>query len=421
MITLRRLGVLTFSLLPICNGAIGFALALSKLPDILTNSLSYFFTPYPMLVNILVWIGAISLGITLYVIHAKCSITYPIGENKFKRDNPILMFLLILSTCIIMCCLFNEYQESLLMLSRFFHGHWIINICVLIGLLGYFLVSVDRSSEFLEENIEKLTWKTVSLMLIVSLAVSNCFIHPQILPFWISYSVIACSALYLVRVNFQSNSGRSVKSIGQEVCKLILLLLHATAEAGLAAHGAKILGLNYGLSMTSLIIFAMAIFTLNLGIETMVDGSAMFSVEEPKSDNSKREKSVNQEVSEEPESVVGMKKYLIVMIAATSSLSIGAIGGYDLCDTFGLNMVWVMIFSVSTLIVEYTFMFKQFDQFVRKSISSMKAALIESDDAFKCFLESSDLSPPHASLVRLVPNNGESTVQDRLVQQPTGL
>ncbi|MBM94014.1 MAG: hypothetical protein CMF51_04615 [Legionellales bacterium] len=383
MITLRRLGVLTFSLLPICNGAIGFALAFSKLPDILTNSLSYFFTPYPMLVNILVWIGAISLGITLYVIHAKCSITYPIGGNKFKRDNPILMFLLILSTCIIMCCLFNEYQESLLMLSRFFHGNWIINICVLIGLLGYFLVSVDRSSEFLEDNIEKLTWKTVSLVLIVSLAVSNCFIHPQILPLWISYSVIAYSALYLVRVNFQSDSGRSFKSIGQEVCKLILLLLHATAEAGLAAHGAKILGLNYDLSMTSLIIFAMAIFTLNLGIETMVDGSAMFSVDE---------KSTNQKVSEELESAVGMKKYLIVMIVATSSLSIGAIGGYDLCDTFGLNMVWVMIFSVSTLIVEYTFMFKQFEEFVGKSISSVKAALIESNDAFEFSLSSSDLS-----------------------------
>ena len=115
--TVWRLWLLRlFSLLPICNGVVGFALAYTVLPNIIPLLPAWFLGHLAFASSYILLALSAVVGLVFYMIHAKCCMAYPLKKDWkdiFSTENIVQKSVLYLISVVIAVALYFEYLEHL--------------------------------------------------------------------------------------------------------------------------------------------------------------------------------------------------------------------------------------------------------------------------------------------------------------------
>ena len=298
-----RFGLLRlFAVLPICNGLVGFALAYTILPQImpflLQSSALNWLSVFPMPVGTII-LCALSLitGLVLYMIHAKCCMAYPLKKYKFPKITFSKCILYVVSL-LISAALYVEYLEHLQLFltttplaSVVGLPALVIGLKVIAGVAAacFCLAAIDRADKFTEQHADALrfSWLKMFGAILLLAALSNQILHYTTHAWLVGgcHLILGGILVGLIAYTFKIEWASEAKSSfigrwGDRFTSILLLLLHASAEAGLAAHGAKLFGLTHASTVSIAIPLAVCFFVINLCLETMIDGTEVLDTED---------------------------------------------------------------------------------------------------------------------------------------------
>ena len=311
--TVWRLWLLRlFSLLPICNGVVGFALAYTVLPNIIPLLPAWFLGHLAFASSYILLALSAVVGLVFYMIHAKCCMAYPLKKDWkdiFSTENIVQKSVLYLISVVIAVALYFEYLEHLQLLIGPAPA-LILPIISGIAAFCFLLVAVDRMQHFMADHPDlfkiegTLTQKCLIFLLCAMPLLASANLMLDCFPFtamisghavdvsWIiSVGTLACAAIGLLvyawkvertTIDTQASDVDATILEGKppfpvryldRVLSVVFLLMHSAAEAGLSAHGAQLFGLTHGFSPHWALIFAMIFLVINLCLEGMVDGT----------------------------------------------------------------------------------------------------------------------------------------------------